>query len=81
MDTSYFYVIDNHVFSIYVFYLRIKTSSDPINSIIYGIVIETNQNVYVSNHILTKSALQAKRNKKESNATEYTWRSMGNKRR
>ena len=72
MDTSYFYVIDNHVFSIYVFYLRI---------IIYGIVIETNQNVYVSNHILTKSALQAKRNKKESNATEYTWRSMGNKRR
>ena len=78
MDTSYFYVIDNHVFSIYVFYLRI---SDPINSIIYGIVIETNQNVYVSNHILTKSALQAKRNKKESNATEYTWRSMGNKRR
>lgn len=53
----------------------------PINSIIYGIVIETNQNVYVSNHILTKSALQAKRNKKESNATEYTWRSMGNKRR
>ena len=75
VDTSYFYVIDNHVFSIYVFYLRI------INSIIYGIVIETNQNVYVSNHILTKSALQAKRNKKESNATEYTWRSMGNKRR
>ena len=71
MDTSYFYSLDNHVLS----------SSDPINSIIYGIVIETNQNVYVSNHILTKSALQAKRNKKESNATEYTWRSMGNKRR
>ena len=72
MDASYFYILDNHELSIYTFYLRI---------IIYGIVIETNQKVYVSKRILTKSALQAKRNKKESNATEYTWRSMGNKRR
>ena len=70
MVTSYFYILDNHEFSIYIF-----------KRIIYGIVIETNQKVYVSKRILTKSALQAKRNKKESNATEYTWRSMGNKRR
>ena len=55
MYTSYYHVLDNHVFSIYIFYLRI---------IIYGSVIETNQKVYVSKRILTKSALQAKRNKK-----------------
>ena len=46
MGTFYFYILDNHVFSIYTF-----------NRITYGIVMETNQKVYVSKRILTKSAL------------------------